>query len=82
MQRLDPDDTEMKIAMTNGSTQACPFCGGHPLLTSEQNETTGFYVAKLFCFDCYVSMHSCMPTREAAQQNVIKRWSQRNEPKR
>ena len=81
MQRLQPDDTELNIAMTNGSTQACPFCGGYPLLTSDQNETSGLYVAKLFCPDCYVSMHSCMPTREAAQQNVIERWSRRSNPR-
>lgn len=77
MKRLEPDGTELKIAMTDGTTSACPFCGGYPLLTTEQNEETGFYVAKLFCHDCFVSMHSCMPTREAAQQNVIGRWDTR-----
>lgn len=79
MIRLEPDAHELNIAATNGSTAACPFCGGYPLLTSEQNETTGFFVAKLFCAECFVSMHSCMPTREAAQQTVIKRWSMRSD---
>ena len=77
LKRQEPDATELHIASHRGVTQACPFCGGYPLLTSDQNEMTGFFVARLFCPDCNVSMHSCMPTREAAQQNVIERWSQR-----
>ena len=75
MQRLAPDDIELRIAATDGATKACPFCGEYPLLTTEQNVTTGFFVAKLFCSECFVQMHSCMPTREAAQHNVIKRWA-------
>ena len=77
LKRQEPDATELHIASHQGTTSACPFCGGYPLLTSDQNETTGFYVAELFCPDCYVAMTSCMPTREEAQQKVIRRWAKR-----
>lgn len=77
MNRLPPDDTELRIAANDGATSACPFCGEYPLLTTEQNGQTGLYVARLFCSECFVSMHSCMPTRDAAQQNVIRRWETR-----
>lgn len=77
MERLQPDAAELHIASHKGSTSACPFCGEYPLLTTDQNETTGLYVARMFCSECNCSMHSCMPTREAAQQNVIQRWAKR-----
>lgn len=78
MIRLPPDELELRIAATT-ALAPCPFCGRHPLMVTEQNETSGLYVAKVFCSDCCVSMSRCMETRGAAQEKVTGRWSKRHE---
>ncbi len=69
MLRLPPDELELRIAATT-ALAACPFCGRHPLMVTEQNVTSGLYVAKVFCSDCYVSMSSCMETRHHSDQRL------------
>lgn len=76
MRQLEPDDFEMRAAATT-LLAACPFCGRHPISITEQNEQTGYYVAKIICADCTLSMSSCSSSREEARANVLARWGNR-----
>lgn len=72
--RLKPDEAELRVAMTT-ALMPCPWCGRHPVMWTEKNEASGLFVSKVACADCFVSMSSCMETREAAQKTVVERWS-------
>lgn len=72
--RLTPDETELRIAMTT-ELMPCPWCRRHPVMWTEHNELSDLFVSRIACADCFVSMSSCMETRQAAQETVVKRWS-------
>lgn len=80
--RLKPDDEELLIAVTRGLLSLCPFCGGDPLLFTEQNTKTGLFVARVFCADfrCGAAITCCMADRFAAQKGARKSWNRRHRP--
>lgn len=77
--RLAPDDEELLIAATRGIISPCPFCGSDPLLFTQQNTTTGLFVARVFCLDvhCGAALTCCMRERSAAQQGARTAWNRR-----
>lgn len=83
VQRLDPDDFELLVAMKQGVLPRCPFCGSHPMLSTAVNpEAPGdrvLYQGKVQCADyrCFASIIHNDLTREAAQQGAIATWSKR-----
>lgn len=76
LKQIDPDEFEMRAASTT-MLPPCPFCGRHPISTTDQNETTELFVVKIICADCYVSMTCCHKTRDDARATVLARWSTR-----
>lgn len=76
LKRLAPDDTEIRLAMTT-ELAPCPWCGHTPVMWTEQNETSGLFVSRVACGECFVAMHCCMPTRGQAQAGVTSRWAKR-----
>ena len=76
MRKVEPDDFEMRAAATT-LLAPCPFCGRHPISTTEQNEQTGYYVVKIICADCTLSMSCCESDRGEARANVVARWGNR-----
>ena len=76
LKRLTADETEIRLAMTT-ELAPCPWCGVAPIMWTEQNETSGLFVSRVACADCFASMSCCMPTREQAQVGVTSRWAKR-----
>lgn len=76
LKRLAPDETELRLAMTT-ELAPCPWCGRTPVIWTEQNDSSGLFVSKIACADCFVSMSCCMETRAQSQARVAHRWARR-----
>jgi hypothetical protein len=77
MKRLAPDAEELRHA-AHVSIPACPFCGASPIVWTEQNETTGYYVGRVTCTVCHGGMHHCAESRAGAREGAIRDWSKRS----